>query len=130
MGDGTGFLDLMFFNQPWTATMYREGAEVAVSGVATLYKGRLQLAKQEVEFLRGDETDLVHTGRITPVHPATEGITTRTIRELIHRAFERLGPIDDPMPARRRRRRGARLLRPSDARHPFPGRRGGARVGP
>ena len=96
--DGTGSLDLMFFNQPWTATLYREGAEVAVSGVATLYKGRLQLAKQEVEFLRGDETDLVHTGRITPVHPATEGITTRTIRELLHRAFERLGPIDDPMP--------------------------------
>ncbi|MEX1263715.1 MAG: ATP-dependent DNA helicase RecG [Actinomycetota bacterium] len=99
IGDGTGFLDLMFFNQPWTATIYKEGAELAVSGVATLYRGKLQLAKQEVELLRGDETDLVHTGRITPVHPATEGITTRTIRELLHRAFERLGPIADPMPA-------------------------------
>ena len=99
IGDGTGFLDLMFFNQPWTATMYKEGAELAVSGVATLYRGKLQLAKQEVEFLRGSESDLVHTGRITPVHPATEGITTRTIRELVHKAFERLGPIADPMPA-------------------------------
>ncbi|MDQ3210847.1 MAG: hypothetical protein M3Q20_06630, partial [Actinomycetota bacterium] len=97
--DGTGSLDLMFFNQPWTATMYREGAELAVSGVATMYRGRLQLAKQEVELLRGDESDLVHTGRITPVHPATDGITTRTIRELAQRAFERLGPIADPMPA-------------------------------
>jgi len=99
VADGTGSLDLMFFNQPWTATMYREGAELAVSGVATMYRGRLQLAKQEVELLRGDESDLVHTGRITPVHPATDGITTRTIRELAHRAFERLGPIADPMPA-------------------------------
>jgi ATP-dependent DNA helicase RecG len=99
VGDGTGYLDLAFFNQPWAASLYREGAEVAVSGVATLYKGRLQLAKQEVEFLRGDEADLVHTGRITPVHPATDGITTRTIRELLHRAFERLDPIADPMPA-------------------------------
>ena len=78
--------------------IYREGMEVAVSGVATLYKGRLQLAKQEVELLRGDEADLVHTGRITPVHPATDGITTRTIRELVHRAIERLGPIADPLP--------------------------------
>ncbi len=98
IGDGTGFLDLTFFNQPWTAGLYREGTELAVSGVATLYRGRLQLAKQEVEILRGDESDLVHTGRITPVHPATDGITTRTIRELLHRAFERLGPIDDPLP--------------------------------
>jgi ATP-dependent DNA helicase RecG len=96
--DRTGSLDLTFFNQPWTASLYREGMEVAVSGVATLYKGRLQLAKQEVELLRGDEADLVHTGRITPVHPATDGITTRTIRELVHRAIERLGPIADPLP--------------------------------
>ena len=36
VGDGTGFLDLTFFNQPWTAGLYREGTEVAVSGVATL----------------------------------------------------------------------------------------------
>jgi len=99
LGDGTGYLDLTFFNQPWAANLYREGAEVAVSGVATLYRGRLQLSNQEVEFLRGDDADLVHTARITPVHPATEGVTTRTIRELLHRALERLGPIADPMPA-------------------------------
>ncbi len=99
LGDGTGYLDLTFFNQPWAANLYREGAEVAVSGVATLYRGRLQLSNQEVEFLRGDDADLVHTARITPVHPATEGVTTRTIRELLHRALERLGPIDDPLPA-------------------------------
>ena len=60
--------------------------------------GRTQLANQEVEVLGGDDSDLVHTGRITPVHPASEGITTRTIRELVYRAFERLGPVDDPMP--------------------------------
>ena len=96
--DGSGYLDLTFFNQPWAASIYREGQEVAVSGIATMYKGRLQLSHQEVELLRGDDADLVHTGRITPVHPATEGITTRTIRELIHRALVRLPTLDDPMP--------------------------------
>ena len=96
--DVSGYLDLTFFNQPWAASIYREGQEVAVSGIATMYKGRLQLSNQEVELLRGDDADLVHTGRITPVHPATEGITTRTIRELIHRALVRLPTLDDPMP--------------------------------
>src|SRR4029453_1491154 len=74
--DGTGSLALPFFNHPWAATMYRE-----------------------VELLRGDAQDLVHTGRITPVHPASEGVTTRTIRELIWKAIEALPSQPDPMPA-------------------------------
>jgi ATP-dependent DNA helicase RecG len=97
--DGSGYLDLTFFNQPWTASMYKEGNEVAVSGIAQLYRGRLQLANQEVEQLTGDEADLVHTGRITPVHRATEGISTRTIRELVWRALEQLRTVADPLPA-------------------------------
>jgi ATP-dependent DNA helicase RecG len=99
VSDGSGSLDLAFFNQPWAASMYREGVEVALSGIVTRYRGRLQLANQEAEILRGADADLVHTGRITPVHPATEGVTTRTIRELVHRAIERLPSVDDPLPA-------------------------------
>ncbi len=98
IADGTGYLDLTFFNQPWIANQYRTGQEVAVSGVATMYGRRLQLSNQEVELLRGDEADLVHTGRITPVHRASEGVTTRTIRELMHRALEQLPGVEDPMP--------------------------------
>jgi ATP-dependent DNA helicase RecG len=96
--DGSGYLDLTFFNQPWMGSMHKEGFEVAVSGIAQLYRGRLQLANQEIELLKGDDQDLVHTGRITPIHRASEGITTRTIRELVWRALGRLGPIPDPMP--------------------------------
>jgi ATP-dependent DNA helicase RecG len=96
--DGTGYLDLTFFNQPWTATTYRQGMELAVSGRAAKYRGHLQLAKQEVEILRGDD-DLVHMGRITPVYRAAEGVSSRTIRELIHRALQELDDIPDPVPA-------------------------------
>jgi ATP-dependent DNA helicase RecG len=95
--DGTGDLDLTFFNQPWLERQYRKGQELAVSGTATRYARRLQLANQEVEPLRGDDADLIHTARITPVHPASEGIATRTIRELVHRALERLPAIPDPL---------------------------------
>src|SRR5215213_6488301 len=98
ISDGTGSLDLTFFNQPWIANWYRAGSELAVSGIVQLYRGRLQLANQEVEILRSDEQDLVHTGRITPVHPAAEGITPRTIRELMWRALEQLSPMPDPLP--------------------------------
>jgi len=97
--DGTGYLDLTFFNQPWAAGIYKEGLEVAVSGTVARYRGHLQLANQEAEILGGEERDLVHTGRITPVHRASEGITTRTIRELVFAALETLPPIVDPMPS-------------------------------
>ncbi|HEY3211499.1 MAG TPA: ATP-dependent DNA helicase RecG [Actinomycetota bacterium] len=97
--DGTGTLDLVFFNQPWTASMYRQGVELAVSGRAGTYQRRLQLQNQEVEILRADDAETVHTGRITPVHRATEGITTRTIRELVYRALQRLGPLAEPVPS-------------------------------
>ncbi|MBA3362970.1 MAG: hypothetical protein H0T07_01045, partial [Actinobacteria bacterium] len=45
--DGTGYLDLTYFNQPWAAGIYKEGLEVAVSGTVTRYRGRLQLGNQE-----------------------------------------------------------------------------------
>ena len=96
--DGTGMLDLTFFNQPWAAGIYREGLELAVSGTLTRYRSRLQLANPETEVLGGEDRDLVHTGRITPVHRASEGIATRTIRELVYTALDRLPPIPDPMP--------------------------------
>jgi ATP-dependent DNA helicase RecG len=96
--DGTGYLDLTFFNQPWLAKTYREGHELAAAGVAQRYGRTLQLANQEVEPLTGDDHDLVHTGRITPVHRATEGVSTRTIRELAYRALDQLRRIPDPLP--------------------------------
>ncbi|HEX6581368.1 MAG TPA: ATP-dependent DNA helicase RecG [Actinomycetota bacterium] len=98
LADGSGTLDLTFFNQPWAAGIYKEGLELAVSGTVTRYRGRLQLANQEAEILGGDERELVHTGRITPVHRASDGIATRTIRELVFFALERLPSIPDPIP--------------------------------
>ncbi len=96
--DGTAVLGLVFFNQPWIANTYPEGAEVAASGTVIRYGKSMQLQNFEVELLRSDEHDLVHTGRITPIHPAAEGISPRTIRELIWRALERLPRLPDPVP--------------------------------
>jgi ATP-dependent DNA helicase RecG len=95
--DGTGYLDITFFNQPWTANTYKEGQELAVSGAIGMYRGRLQMQNQEVEVLAGSE-ETVHTGRITPVHPATDGVSTRTIRELVFAALQQLPELEDPVP--------------------------------
>jgi ATP-dependent DNA helicase RecG len=66
--DGTGFVELLFFNQPWIARQYAEGVELAVSGEVRSRRGATsQLASPEIEILRGGDAEQVHTGRITPV---------------------------------------------------------------
>ena len=81
------------------------------------YRGRLQLANLEAEILGGDERDLVHTGRITPVHRATGGITTRTIPSSCsprsrgsRRSPIRCRPTSTPRASRRWTRAPARAL--------------------
>lgn len=98
--DGTGFVEMLFFNQPWLTNRYRQGMEVAAFGeVKTRTRMRSTLVSPDVEVLGGEETDKVHTGRIIPVHPATEGVSTRTIRELVYRALQRLEHLPDPFSA-------------------------------
>jgi ATP-dependent DNA helicase RecG len=96
--DDRGSIDLTFFNQPWIPTTYPVGTELAVSGLVTVYRGKPQFSKQEVEVLRTADQLTVHTSRITPVHRVSEGISTRTVRELVFHAFEQLPPFEDPMP--------------------------------
>jgi ATP-dependent DNA helicase RecG len=97
--DGTGYIDLSWFNQAWPATRFREGQEVAVSGKTGAFGGRLRVQNPAVEILKGGDVDQVHTGRIVPVHPAAEGVSSGTIRRLVHDALQRLRRVPDPIPA-------------------------------
>jgi ATP-dependent DNA helicase RecG len=102
--DGTGYVDLWWFNQTWPARRHREGQEVAVSGKITAYRGIPRVQNPAVEILKGGDADQVHTGRIVPVHPAGEGVSTGVIRRLVHDAIQRVGRIPDPLPMEMRRR--------------------------
>ena len=104
--DGTGYVDLSWFNQAWPARRHREGQEVAVSGKVTAFRGRPRVQNPAVEVLTGGDGDQVHTGRIVPVHPAGEGVSTGVIRRLVHEALRRLPPIPDPIPEDVRERQG------------------------
>ncbi|HEV3474338.1 MAG TPA: ATP-dependent DNA helicase RecG, partial [Actinomycetota bacterium] len=97
--DGTGYVDLSWFNQAWPARRHREGQEVAVFGKVTAYRGRLRVQNPAVEVLRGGgDADQVHTGRVIPVHPAGEGVSTGVIRRLVYDALGRRPPMRDPIP--------------------------------
>ena len=125
--DGSGYLDLTWFNQAWPATRFKEGQEVAASGKASAFRGRLRIQNPAVEILKGGEADQVHTGRIVPVHPAGEGVSTGTIRRLVHEALRRVARVPDPIPAEIRRRQGLMPLDQAVRRIHFPEEPGDAR---
>jgi ATP-dependent DNA helicase RecG len=102
--DGTGYIDLFWFNQSWPARRFKEGQEVAASGKVGAFRGHLRVQNPAVEILKGGDADQVHTGRIVPVHPATEGVSTGTLRRLVHDALERIGRVPDAVPTETRRR--------------------------
>ncbi len=104
--DGSGSLEVSWFNQRWPSKKFRPGQEVAVSGKVGAFRGKLRMSNPAVEVLRGGDQDQVHTGRIVPLHPVTEGVGTGVIRRLVFDALEGLEEVRDPIPAEIRLRQG------------------------
>jgi len=53
--DGSGYLRITFFNQPWRARQFPEGSEAMFFGKVTEYRGAKQMANPEIDLL--DEAD-------------------------------------------------------------------------
>ena len=93
--DGSSYLRVTFFNQPWRAKQLREGAEVTVFGKVERFKGRRQMTNPVVDLV-GDRT-----GRIVPVYPQSEkaGLMTWQIADWVAEALRRVQPaFEDPLP--------------------------------
>lgn len=97
--DGTGFVHAVWFNQPYLKQYFKKDDEVILSGKLDFYN-RLQLNSPEYEILNGTNEDTVHTGRITPIYPLTEGLKQRPIRaamkDLVDQCLE--DEIEDFLP--------------------------------
>ena len=97
VGDGSGRMEVVFFNQPWRERQLREGLQIALFGKPDVYRGGLQMANPVVDLI-GDRT-----GRIVPIYPQSEKVQINTweiagwVEEALRRCRER--GIADPVPA-------------------------------
>lgn len=82
LSDGTGSLEVTWFNQPYLANKIKPGQQIVISGEVDEYLGRLCFTSPEWEPLR---EELLHTKRIVPVYPLTEGISGKWLRRLMNR---------------------------------------------
>jgi ATP-dependent DNA helicase RecG len=99
--DGTGAMQLVFFNQPYLEKYFRKGAAAVASGRVALYRNRRQMAGPDWEITgKGEEDGLLSAGRIVPVYPLTSGISQRMMRRIIMAALEKsAGVIGENLPA-------------------------------
>jgi len=96
VSDGTGYLRLTWFNQPWITRRVRPGAQVVLSGKIDQYLGRFTMNNPEVDQL---EVQNLNTNRIVPVYPLTANITQRWLRQQMHQVVTYWAPrLQDPLP--------------------------------
>jgi ATP-dependent DNA helicase RecG len=104
VGDGSGRMEVVFFNQPWRERQLRDGLQIALFGKADVYRGGLQMSNPIVDLI-GDRT-----GRIVPIYPQSEKVQINTwevagwVEEALRRCRER--GIDDALPEAIRSRLG------------------------
>jgi RecG-like helicase/REP element-mobilizing transposase RayT len=83
-------LVLRWFNLNYVQKMIATGQRLVVFGKPRLRKNRLCMEHPEFEVIENDEELSVHFRRITPIYPATEGLSQRVFRGLIFQTLENL----------------------------------------
>ncbi|MDM7999767.1 MAG: ATP-dependent DNA helicase RecG [Dehalococcoidia bacterium] len=80
VGDQTGTIRAVWFNQPYLAQRFRTGARLALYGKVNVYKGNKVFESPEWELLETE--DLPRSDMLVPVYPLTEGLYPRSVRRL------------------------------------------------
>jgi ATP-dependent DNA helicase RecG len=100
--DVSGFLSCAWFNQPYLARVFKRGQHLIVHGRVQPYgRGPLQMLVKDYEVVEDGPDEMLHTGRLVPVYPLTEGLTQRPLRRLMKRLVDGwTDQLDDPLPER------------------------------
>ncbi len=97
VGDESGVMQCTWFNQPYLMDKLKRGQQIVLSGKVEEYMGRLTFSSPEWEPL---DRELLHTARIVPIYPLTEGLSNKWLRRWIRRAVDYWSPrLTDPLPA-------------------------------
>jgi ATP-dependent DNA helicase RecG len=93
--DGSGYLTITFFNQPWRARQLPEGTEAMFFGKVTEFRGRKQMANPELDLIGDDDLR-----GIKPIYPQSDKakVYSRDIQEWMAEVLRRSRELVDPVP--------------------------------
>ncbi|HEX8243080.1 MAG TPA: OB-fold nucleic acid binding domain-containing protein, partial [Longimicrobium sp.] len=102
--DETGMIECAWPGQPYLERVIHKGDLLLLSGPVKFFHGR-QMQPREFTVVAGEGEKSVEEGggAIFPVYPATEGLTYRQVRKLIHdnldELLRRVRDEEEPIPA-------------------------------
>jgi ATP-dependent DNA helicase RecG len=116
VGDESGKIFCVWFNQPYLKEYFKLGTTLILYGKIERYGARLQMNSPEFEIISAEVEESLNIGRIVPVYTLPEGITQRSLRKIVDSALEGYLPhLNDFLPYDIRTRNGllnlARSLR-------------------
>jgi len=86
LGDETGNIKAVWFNQPWVARQLKTNTRIALSGRVREFNYVKVFENPEWELI--EEKELVHTGRLVPVYQLTHGLFPRQVRAMVKNALD------------------------------------------
>ena len=89
IGDRTGTVKVLWFNQPWMVRKLPTDKDIVVSGMVSAFGRHLQFVSPEWEDV---ESSGIHTGRLVPVHPLTRGLNAKSMRTWVTEALALCAP--------------------------------------
>jgi ATP-dependent DNA helicase RecG len=91
--DGSGYLRVSFFNQPWRASQFPEGSESMFFGKVTEYRGQQQMTNPEVDLLDPDLS-------IAAIYPQSDKLRlySKDFRGWVAESLRRTQQFVDPLP--------------------------------
>jgi ATP-dependent DNA helicase RecG len=79
-----------WFNLHYVQKMIATGERIVVFGKPRLRGKRICMDHPEFEVIENDEEISIHFRRITPIYPATEGLSQRVLRSIIYRLLNEI----------------------------------------
>ncbi|MCX5695065.1 MAG: ATP-dependent DNA helicase RecG [Candidatus Omnitrophica bacterium] len=92
VGDDTGRVSCVWFNQPYLKEYFKPGTEVILYGKVELYGAKLQMSNPEFEIINDATDSQLSVGRLVPVYSLPEGFSQRTLRRLIKNTLDKYLP--------------------------------------
>ena len=87
LGDDTGNIRVIWFNQGYLVKTLKPGTSIVISGEAKVYRGRVVFQSPEYDFV-DDRDEYMHAGRLVPIYPLTDGLYQRTVRRAVKQALD------------------------------------------
>lgn len=100
ISDETGNIRAVWFNQPYLKNILCPGKCVNLAGRVAFSQNKLFLSNPVYEMVvpEADFSETKHTGRLVPIYPETQGLTSKGIRFLLKPILEDLEEIPEFLP--------------------------------